>query len=201
MYGRHRQSIADIEQDLRDIFESHPDAYENQKQEWVLPASCLPDVFETYQHQTGIALLTQEEMDQMVTLVQNAPGLEATPEMLLQIVAQRSVSSPEQHSPGEQPRGREDERRGGRQSRSSSAGSDGTYYHGSRPPSRGPGVPPSPFDSQKRQRAAPLGGTAPSSWANKRPVAPARRKSLSDNEVCCDFFYSLRPVGSAHSAL
>ncbi|KZV67327.1 hypothetical protein PENSPDRAFT_688229 [Peniophora sp. CONT] len=179
IYGRHRQSIADIEQDLRDIFEGHPDMYENAKGEWVLPANCLPDVFETYQHQTGIELLTREEMDQMVNFVQSTPGLEVTPEMLLQVVAQRSAGSPEQSPAGEQPRGREDQREAGRHSRSSSAGSDGTYYHGSRPPSRGPPVPPSPFDAQKRQRSQPL--AAPSSWA-KRPVAPARRKSLSDNE-------------------
>jgi hypothetical protein len=191
MYGRHRQSIAEIDQDLHEIFREHPECYENAQGDSVLPAKCLPDVFETFHREFDVELLTRDEMQKMVDIVEQTPGLEATPQMLLQFVAMRSSYNTEDDSE----RGRDSERRTGRRSRSSSVASNTTYYPGSRPtsrpPSRSGSAAPSPFDSQKRQRSTPLGSTAPSSWS-KRPVAPARRKSdagsqsrsMSDAEVC-----------------
>ncbi|KAI0313862.1 hypothetical protein OF83DRAFT_1064773 [Amylostereum chailletii] len=187
MYGRHRHSIADIEESLNNIFLEHPDHYENARGDLVIPADCLPDVFGAYREHSGIELLAEDEMRKMIDLLERTQGLEATPHMLLQLVATRSNGSPDEHdspeeeSPyGDWDRGRDDDRTRGSHSRSSSAGSNGTYYPGSRPPSRPPSrganVPPSPFDAQKRQRTTPLGAVAPSSWT-KRPVAPSRRKS------------------------
>jgi hypothetical protein len=210
-FGQHRQSIADIEQELHDIFRDHPQCYTNSQGVVSLPARCLPDVFDTYQEEYGVELLTKDEMASFMQIVDASPGVEATPDTILQLVAMRTSSGQpttlEEHSPNadEWDRGRADERDfHGRQSRSSSTGSTGTYYHttpGSRPPSRPPsrgvggmprtpGTKDSPFDAQKRQRSTPLAPVAPSSWT-RRPVAPGRRKSdagshgraMSDSEV------------------
>ncbi|KAI0039597.1 hypothetical protein FA95DRAFT_1654138 [Auriscalpium vulgare] len=207
-FGRNRQSIVEIEQELHDIFREHPQCYVNADDEPVLPAKYLPDVFETYRQEYGLELLATDEMNTFLHLVETSPGLEATPQTILALVAMRTSGSP-QSSPSPESsgddweRGRGDERDAGRHSRSSSNGSAGTYYQPSsssrppsRPPSRGGPVPKtpvskeSPFDVQKRQRSTPLGATAPSSWT-KRPVAPSRRKSdagshsrsASDSEV------------------
>lgn len=205
-FGRHRQSLADIEQELHNVFREHPQCYTNPQGVASLPARCLPDVFDTYQEEYGVELLTKDEMTSFTQIVDASPGVEATPDTILQLVAMRT--SPGQQSASEEDspnaddwdRGRADERAfHGQQSRSSSTGSTGTYCHTtpSRPPSRGvvgmprtPGTKDSPFDAQKRQRSTPLAPAAPSSWT-RRPVAPGRRKSdssshsraMSDSEV------------------
>ena len=210
-FGRHRQSIVDIEQELHDIFRDHPQCYTNSQGVASLPARYLPDVFDTYQEQYGVELLTKDEMSSFMQIVDASPDVQATPDTILQLVAMRTSSgqqtNSEEHPPNadEWDRGRADERDfHGRQSRSSSTGSTGTYCHTtpnsrspSRPPSRGvggmprtPGTKDSPFDAQKRQRSTPLAPVAPSSWT-RRPVAPGRRKSdagshsrtMSDSEV------------------
>ncbi len=198
-FGRHRQSIIDIEQELHDIFRGHPHCSNNSEGVASLPARCLPDVFDTYQEEYGVELLTKDELTTFMQIVDDSPDLEATPDIILQLVAMRTSSSQqidsEDHSSSpDWDRGRADERdHQGRHSRSSSNG-------GSRPPSRPssraggvprtPGAKDSPFDAQKRQRSTPLAPVAPSSWT-RRPVAPGRRKSdasnygrsMSDSEV------------------
>jgi hypothetical protein len=217
-FGRHRLSIVDIEQELHDIFRGHLQCSNNSEGVASLPARCLPDVFETYEEEYGVELLTKDELDKFMQLVDNSPDLEATPDMILHLVAMRTSSGqqrdPEDHSPNaDWDRGREDERDSqGRHSRSSSIGSTDNYYRpapgsrpSSRPPSRAGGVPrtpgakDSPFDAQKRQRSTPLAPIAPSSWT-RRPVAPGRRKSdasnygrpMSDSEV--SFIPPLLPI-------
>lgn len=198
-FGRHRQSIVDIEQELHDIFRGHPQCSNNSEGVASLPARCLPDVFDTYQEEYGVELLTKDEMAGFMQIVDPSPDLEVTPDIILQLVAMRTSSSQqidsEDHSSNAGwDRGRVDERdHQGPHSRSSSNG-------GSRPPSRPssrvggvprtPGAKDSPFDAQKRQRSTPLAPIAPSSWT-RRPVAPGRRKSdasnygrpMSDSEV------------------
>ncbi|KAI0034754.1 hypothetical protein K488DRAFT_44761 [Vararia minispora EC-137] len=210
MYGRNRQSIADLQESLNELFYNHPESFENEDGHPVLPGKCLLDVFDAYHRDFGIELMTREEQQQFIDLLDQQPDLQATPDLLLGFVAMRTSQSPETMS-GDGARGRGDERTAGRQSRSSSANSNGTYYAGSRPPSRPPSrgsaVPPSPFDAQKRQRNAPLGSTAPSSWA-KRPVAPARRKSVGEAESIAPSAFNRstpgqhkrRPSGSQSSA-
>ena len=197
-FGRHRQSIVDIEQELNDIFREHPQCHADAAGAASLPAKCLSDVFDTYKEEYGVELLTKDEKATFMQIVDENPGLEVTPDIILQLVAMRTSSgqqsNSEEHSPvaDEWNRGRADERdSNGQHSRSSSTG---TYYHPtpssrppSRPPSRGvggtprtPGSKDSPFDAQKRQRSAPLVPIAPSSWT-RRPPAPGRRKSDASN--------------------
>ncbi len=199
-FGRHRQSIVDIEQELNDIFREHPHCHTDASGAPSLPARCLSDVFDTYKEEYGVELLARDEKATFMQIVDESPGLEVTPDIILQLVAMRTSSgqnNSEEHSPiaDEWNRGRGDERDTNVQhSRSSSNGSTGTYYRptpGSRPPSRPPsrgvggtprtpGSKDSPFDAQKRQRSAPLAPAAPSSWT-RRPPAPGRRKSDASN--------------------
>ena len=187
-FGRHRQSIVDIEQELHDIFRGHPQCSNNSEGVVSLPARCLADVFDTYQEEYGVELLTKDEFASFMQILDVSPGLEATPDIILQLVAMRTSSSQqidsEDLSNAGWDRGRGDERdHQGRHSRSSSNG-------GSQPPSRPssrvggvprtPGAKDSPFDAQKRQRSTPLAPVAPSSWT-RRPVAPGRRKSDASN--------------------
>ena len=115
------------------------------------------------------------------------PGLEVTPQILLQFIAEKTKSSPPR-SPGYEEE--DDEYDGFRHKRTTSNDSDGTSYQPgshSRPPSRGPMTPgaKSPLDSERRQRSTPLVANPPSSWS-KRPTPHNRRKSdagsRSDNE-------------------
>ena len=141
--------------------------------------------------------MTNEEMDLLKMLLASNPGLEVTPQTLITFIAEKTKHSP-RNSPNVSPqkddvdlpeRGRtsdEDSDEDSRQSRSSSRDSRRTA---SRPPSVPPKTPMnSVFDTGKRQRSTPLGGTAPSSWS-KRPAPASRRKSvdgghpLSDSEV------------------
>ena len=205
--GRSRQSIADIEEHLNEIFSDHPNSHLNHNDEPVIPADALVDVFRAFSESyDGVELMTNDEMDLLKMLLLSNPGLEVTPQTLLGFIAEKTKHSPRE-SPKGSPhggdadlpeRGRSAGRdAGGRNSRSSSRDSVGTSRGTSRPPSLGPPAPPktpsststSPFDASQRQRSTPLGG-APSSWT-KRPAPAHRRKSmngsqggaLSDSEV------------------
>ena len=148
--------------------------------------------------------MNKDEEEQLTTLIATNPGLQVTPQVLLQFIAMQTTMNQPQHSspdnsppPGaddaeEERRGRQEERDDddGMNSRSSSRDSTATYHH--RSSSRGPVTPrDSVFDTGKRQRTTPLTkktATAPSSWARRPP--PSRRKSdgghsraLSDSEV------------------
>jgi len=200
-FGRHRQSIVDIQQELHDIFCGHPQCYNNTEGVVSLPVRCLSDVFDTYREEYGVELLTENEMAGFMQIVDASPDVEATPDTILQLVAMRTSSGqqihPEDHLPNadDWSRGRTDERdHHGSHLRSSSNGSTTGYNYptpGSRPPSRPPsrgvggmprtpGAKESPFDAQKRQRSTPLAPVAPSSWT-RRPAAPGRRKSDASN--------------------
>ena len=143
-------------------------------------------------------------------ILANNPGIEVTPQILLQFVAERT-----KHSPRDSPdaslveedltltgdRGRHSSFGNGRHSRSSSQSSGGTSRVPSRPPSvppKTPATPGSAFDTSRRQRTTPLDAQPPSSWS-KRPAPASRRKSvdggfsrtLSDSEVRNVFHYEL----------
>ena len=143
--------------------------------------------------------MSKEEEDQLTSLISSNPGLQVTPQVLIQFIAmQTTVSS--RHGDGSpdadeeavefELRGRQEERDDdGWNSRSSSRDSTATYQRSS---SRGPTTPrDSVFDTGRRQRTTPLNKktvTAPSSWTRRPP--PSRRKSdgghsraLSDSEV------------------
>ncbi|KAG1729832.1 uncharacterized protein EDB91DRAFT_801445 [Suillus paluster] len=190
-FGRSRQSITDIEQELYDIFNNHPESREIQSGEPAIPADVLPDVLSAFSESCdGVDLLNEKEMGMLKELLAGNPGIEVTPQVLLQFIAERTRHSP-RGSPYDSPveedvtlpddRGHNPFIRNTNHSRSSSRGSAGT----SRVPSRPPSVPPktpttatgSAFDTSRRQRTTPLDAQPPSSWS-KRPAPTSRRKSI-----------------------
>ncbi|KAH9481181.1 hypothetical protein JR316_0005701 [Psilocybe cubensis] len=117
-------------------------------------------------------------------LVSNHKGIQVTPPLLLQLVAEKTKAITPPQSPMHEGHSSEDERDSYGHTRTISNESTGTSYRPSphsRPPSRGPTTPgiKSPLDSDRRQRSTPL-NTAPSSWA-KRPTPAGRRKSDAGN--------------------
>jgi hypothetical protein len=153
-------------------------------------------------------------MGALKDILASSPGIEVTPQILLQVVAERTRHSP-RDSPNNSPleedvtlpddRGRNPfSRSTTSHSRSSSKSSVGTSRVSSRPPSVPPKTPntgiSSAFDTSRRQRTTPLDAQPPSSWS-KRPAPASRRKSidggsqhaLSDSEVR-NFSYVYSPV-------
>ncbi|KAH9945143.1 uncharacterized protein BXZ73DRAFT_38211 [Epithele typhae] len=191
-YGRNRQSIADLEQELHDIFTDHPQCTLNDAEEPVIPGDALVDVLRTFSsNHNSVELMDKAEEEQLTAILSSTPGLQVTPQILLQFIATKTgdsgaftSSSSSNDSPSESAldtdedeRGRQEERdHEGMNSRSSSRDSTATYYRSS---SRGPKTPrDSVFETGRRQRTTPLGKkeTAPSSWS-RRPAPPSRRKS------------------------
>jgi len=156
-----------------------------------MPADALVDVFSSLSDSlSDEPLMSGEEVAMFEALLKNNPGLEVTPQIILNFIEEKTKIHPPR-SPGnsDDDTAAHEEYHG--RSRSSSNESDGVAFYldsDSRPPSRGsqtPGSMKSPLDSQRRQRSTPL--AAPSSWSTKRPV-PLRRKSdagsRSDSDVC-----------------
>ena len=228
LYGRNRLSIADIESDLHELIANHPRSRPNHEGEPVVPAEALVDILTSYRtaHE-NIELLSKEEEDMFLQFIRSSPGLEATTKVLVEFIAFRTASgdkAPECALSSDESSESDSPHRGRRTrdvvykatSRSSSSESTGTsvYRPPSRPPSNGPPVPPktpnsrdSVFDTSKRQRSAPLVGSAPSSWA-KRPLPASRRKSDagrggSDSEVSattehfCESLFSCECLSSS----
>ncbi|KZT01531.1 uncharacterized protein LAESUDRAFT_731104 [Laetiporus sulphureus 93-53] len=196
-YGRSRQSIADLEQELHDIFSDHPQSHLNDDGEPIIPGNALVDVLRAFsRNHDAVDLMKPEEEAQLTQLLESNPGLAVTPQVLLQFIAMRTTFSPDESPEGSPPhpsdeleqRGRTEERDYNEShSRSSSRDSTGTSIL--RPPSRGPPVPPkdSPFDATRRQRSTPLNTTtAPSSWTRRRPPTskrtPSQDRSTSDSD-------------------
>ncbi|KAI0955779.1 hypothetical protein AcV7_006354 [Taiwanofungus camphoratus] len=213
-YGRNRQSIADLEQELYNIFQDHPESQLNESDEPVIPAGALVDVLRTFSHHhESVELMTREEEDQLTQLIESNPGLAVTPQVLLQFIAMRTTFSPRNSPEGSPPhdandlegRGRSYDRDGSDDgwSRSSSRDSNSTSIY--RPSSRGPPVPPktpttreSPFDATRRQRSTPLGNTAaPSSWTRRPP--PSRRKSDAGHNRAASDSESVSPSAYART--
>ncbi|KAJ7157627.1 hypothetical protein C8R43DRAFT_1065003 [Mycena crocata] len=195
-YGRNRESVADIELELHNLFIEHPDATIADDGNPVIPGDALVDVFRSFAElYNGMELLAPDEMQMLKELIASNPGMQVTPQVAIAFIAQKTKQSPPQSPPMDEdellPRGREQERDYDDDSneRSSSSDSVGTHRNQSRPPSRGPQTPvsaASPFDNSRRQRSTPLGASAgaPSSWA-KRPPHHRRKSdagSRSDSE-------------------
>ncbi|OCH85171.1 hypothetical protein OBBRIDRAFT_860400 [Obba rivulosa] len=207
-YGRNRQSVADLEQELYDIFRDHPESHLNDGDEPVVPGHALVDVLRAFsRNHDAVALMTEEEENQLTELIASNPGLAVTPQVLLQFIAMRTSvgphytpeGSPAQDNEKEQERGRSEDPDNSYEFESRSSSRDSERSAVFRPPSRpasrlGPVTPntptarDSPFDATRRQRSTPLGNAAPSSWTRRPP--PSRRKSdagqhsreLSDSE-------------------
>ncbi|KAG1852942.1 hypothetical protein C8R48DRAFT_346450 [Suillus tomentosus] len=190
-FERSRQSTSDIEQELYDIFNRHPDSRTVQSGELTIPSDALPDVLSAFSDSyNGVDLLNDREMDKLKEILASSPGIEVTPQILLQFVAERARHSP-RDSPNDSPleedvtlpddRGRNPFSPNTNHSRSHSRGSVGTSRVTSRPPSVPPKTPntatSSAFDTSRRQRTTPLDVQPPSSWS-KRPAPASRRKSI-----------------------
>lgn len=188
VYGRNRQSITDIEQQLQIIFNDHPDSFVNDAGDPVIPADALVDVLRAFSEvYDGVELMTDSETKLLNDLLRSNPGLEVTPAILVRFIAEKTKQSPPRSPqtddqadlPG---RGRTGDREidHHRSSSNESNGDSTLYSSGSRRSSTGPPETPSSgksvFDTERRQRSTPLSTNAPSSW-NKRPAPAHRRKS------------------------
>lgn len=190
-HGRNRRSVADIARELDYLFREHPKSTRGDDDEPIVPGDALMDILRTISQGHNSALLSKEEEEQLVQLIESNPGLAVTPQVVIQFIAMRTAVNPNPESPAAEEE-TDDTQRIGRarerteyeyesRSRSSSGGSIGTsvYRPQERSTSRGPPVPPktplndSPFDTSRRQRTTPL--AAPSSWTRRPP--PQRRKS------------------------
>ena len=152
-----------------------------------MPADALVDIFSSLSDSlSDEPLMSGEEVAMFEALLKNNPGLEVTPQIILNFIEEKTkIHLP--RSPGSSD---DDTAAHKGHSRSSSVESNDVFHldPNNRPPSRGPQTPApikSPLDSQRRQRSTPL--AAPSSWSTKRPI-PSRRKSdagsRSDSDVC-----------------
>ncbi|KAJ1307389.1 hypothetical protein OPQ81_001494 [Rhizoctonia solani] len=187
--GRNRSSLAD---QLTSVFESNPSAVKNADGVPVIPGSELPAVVAELSSQYGVVLMSSEGVQALKEFLVDNPGIEVTPQHLLNLVdAQNASNSADPPTPPTPPP-KDDPR-----SDSSGASSpDADLLKGRgeistphRPPPRtsssmslrsnatGRTAPPSPFDSQMRQRSIPLSNQAPSAWARKPLPASRRRKS------------------------
>ena len=164
-----------------------------------MPADALVDIFSSLSDSlSDEPLMSGEEAAMFEALLKNNPGLEVTPQIILNFIEEKTkIYLPRSPESSDEDTTTHEEHQG--HSRSPSNESNSAVFYpdsNSRPPSRGPQTPlKSPLDSQRRQRSTPL--TAPSSWSTKRPV-PSRRKSdagsRSDSDVCS---FTLSYIGSS----
>lgn len=203
-YGRNRNSIIDIEDQLDTLFSQYSTNPRDDDGPPKIRVDKLPDVLHEVSDFHGGPILTDDEMEGFHRLIAADPSLAVTPELVLSLIATRTKQNQERNADSEGDDNSVDRGRGSDRdndaiqthSRSSSSSSTaGTPVHGSRPPSRGlPQTPTSAksqsvFDTSRRQRALPLSNNvnAPSSWTKTRP-GPGRRRnsdagSRSDSEV------------------
>ena len=206
-YGRNRQSIADLHEQLTQTFLDQPDVRFNDSNEPYIPASSLLHVITQFSRDQGITLMTKEEEMSLQALLEANESLEVTPDLLMGFVAHATgptappLTPSKDESPGassgddssgvysSRPGSRQASRPASRRGMSRDSSIDSTQANQYRPEPTTPKTPKSPFDA--RQRSTPLGSAAPSSWAKKPVPAFRRRKSdagLSDNEVCFGFY-------------
>jgi hypothetical protein len=133
--------------------------------------------------------MSGEEVAMFEALLKHNPGLEVTPQIILNFIEEKAKIHPPR-SPGNSD---DDTAAHKGHSRSSSIESNDMFHlDSSIGPPQTPAPIKSPLDSQRRQRSTPL--AAPSSWSTKRPV-PSRRKSdagsRSDSDVCSLLYHIL----------
>ncbi|KAG8696282.1 hypothetical protein FRC09_008609 [Ceratobasidium sp. 395] len=197
-YGRNRDSLADIEEKLAEVFEAIPSTTTNDEGVLVVSASELPAILAEYSKRHGTKLLSAEGESQLRMMLDANPNVELTPVLTMQLVAGLTTKSAASDNPPPLP-AQEDPR-----SDSSGASSPDTNLRGRgegtphRPPplsrtssnssfhatgapttplSSGRMTSSSPFDSTARRRSTPLSTGAPSAWTRKPLPASRRRKS------------------------
>ncbi|KDN50628.1 hypothetical protein RSAG8_01126, partial [Rhizoctonia solani AG-8 WAC10335] len=204
--GNNQASLTDIREQLTSVFEANPNAVKNAEGIPVIPGSELPAIMAELSSQYGVDLMSAEGVQELKGFLEANPNVEVTPQHLLSLVAAvppaHSSDDPPPSPPKDDPRsdssgasspdvgllkGRGEistpHRRPPRMSSSMSLKSN----------TSGRTAPPSPFDSQMRQRSVPLSNHAPTAWTRKPLPASKRRqsdagnttgnRSSSDNEV------------------
>ncbi|CAG7849354.1 SubName: Full=Uncharacterized protein {ECO:0000313/EMBL:CCA78069.1} [Serendipita indica DSM 11827] len=192
-YGRNRESLAGLIEQLEEIFKSQPTVKKRPDGQLVLPVAGVREVLKILFEQANMPPFNKQDEESLEAIKTTHPELELSPSNLLEFVAQltanmppenRLPSVPRKASPTNEAyilgdRGRTYGRNESGGSRSSSSDSlelnhyddpDETQHFGRR-------AVPSGFDARARQRTAPV--EPPSSWGGKRPV-PASRRRRSD---------------------
>ncbi|CAE6456594.1 unnamed protein product [Rhizoctonia solani] len=187
--GRNRASLADIEDQLTSVFEANSSAVRNADGVLVIPGNELPTIMAELSSQYGVVLMSTEEVQALKEVLVANPGIEVTPQHLLTLVAARTAPNSTDQSPSppnDDPRSDSSGASSPDADHLKGRGEIGTPH---RPPPRTPSsmslrsntpgrtAPPSPFDSQMRQRSVPLSNQAPSAWTRKPLPAARRRKS------------------------
>lgn len=193
-YGRNRESLADLVEQLEEIFKLQPTVKKKPNGQLILPVSSIREVLKILFEQADLPQLTEEDEAAIELVTSTNPDIELSPANLLEFVAQLTANIPNKErrlgaiprkaSPTNQAyvlggRGRGHDRNHSSDSRSSSSDSldDRRFDDGDEPHHYSRRVPPSPFDARARQRTAVV--EPPSSWSSKRP-APASRRRRSD---------------------
>ncbi|KAG8746544.1 hypothetical protein FRC10_004678 [Ceratobasidium sp. 414] len=198
-YGRNRDSLADIEERLAEVFEAVASTATNEDGVPVIPTSELPKILAEYSKRHGAQLLSSEGELQLRTVLDANPDAELTPALTITLVAGLAKTVSGDNPP---PSPSKDDPKDSR-SDSSGASSPDTELRGrgedtphhpqslSRTSSnssfQAPGAPAtplsgritssSPFDSTARRRSTPLSAAAPSAWTRKPLPASRRRRS------------------------
>ena len=81
------------------MFNSIPSSYRNQSDDPTIPADALPHALCQFSRLYGVELLKDNEMEMLRTLLATNQGIEVTPQVLLQFIAERTRHSPRE-SPG-----------------------------------------------------------------------------------------------------
>ncbi|CAE6468605.1 unnamed protein product [Rhizoctonia solani] len=186
--GKDRASLVDIEQ-LTSVFEANTSAVKNADGVPVIPGSELPAIMAELSSRYEVTLMSTDGVEALKEFFVKNPDIPVTPQHLLSLVPAPTASNSADPPP---PPPKDDPR-----SDSSGASSpDVDHLKGRgeiatphrRPPrmsssmslksnTSGRTAPPSPFDSQMRQRSVPLSNQAPSAWTRKPLPASKRRKS------------------------
>jgi hypothetical protein len=95
MNGNLNQSLPDIDHHVHNIFAQDPDSHLNDAGDPVIPADALVDVFQSFADiYNGLQLLSSEEMEMLKALLASNPGLEVTPQILMDFIAEKTKHAP-----------------------------------------------------------------------------------------------------------
>lgn len=96
MYGRNRDSVADIELELHNLFIEHPDATIGDDGNPVIPGDALVDVFRSFAElYDGTELLAPDEMQMLKDLIASNPGMQVS----LKLTRSKAVLTPNRLPP------------------------------------------------------------------------------------------------------
>ncbi|KAH7100706.1 hypothetical protein BKA62DRAFT_619610, partial [Auriculariales sp. MPI-PUGE-AT-0066] len=96
-YGRNRESLANLDSELFDLFYEHPDADRSDPEKPTVPGRALIDILEDFSlAHGGMELLDADERGQLQGLLAQNPDIYIGPEMLIGFVAQLTMNSAQQ---------------------------------------------------------------------------------------------------------